>query len=189
MLLQLYTFSQLGGYLPLITFALGIILTFTVTSVNHRRIHRDDIRKTIFEAVLNTKNCASDYWLSPYDETRRSDFISSIVLFQHLMPLSESMMNKNQQLEMQDILERFFIALRGIALKGEDDVNQKYHKINPEQVARIHTIGSFFLKQYYSIYLEQTRMRNLTIYPPKVQNLWIWLKSPDKNPQFKNGGA
>ena len=162
MLLELYTFLQLDSFsqsiifLPLVSFSLGVILTFAVTSVNHKRIHRDDIRKTIFEAVLNTKNCASDYWLSPYNETRRSDFISSIVLFQHLMPLSESMMNKKQQLEMQYILGQFFITLM-----GEDDMNQKYHKKDPARVAKIHTIGSFFLKQYYAIYLKQTKITRL----------------------------
>ena len=166
MLLELYTFLQLDSFsqsiifLPLVSFSLGVILTFAVTSVNHKRIHRDDIRKTIFEAVLNTKNCASDYWLSPYDEKRRSDFISSMVLFQHLMPLSEGMMNKKQQLEMQYILGQFFIALM-----GEDDMNQKYHKKDPRRVAKIHTIGSFFLKQYYATYLKQTRIMRLLFTP------------------------
>ncbi len=189
MFLQLYTFLQLGGYLPLITFLLGIILTFAVTSVNHKRIHRDDIRKTVFEAVFNTKKCASEYWHSKYDEKNYSDLIGSIVLFQHIMPLSEGMMNKKQQLEMQDILGDFVIALR-----GEDDMRQKKHKKDPARVAEIHTIGSFFLKQYYSIYLKQTNIITLTFYPRWIQignlyPLWIWLKSPDKNPQFKNGGA
>ena len=80
-------------------------------------------------------------------------------------------MNKNQQLEMQGIMRKLVIALR-----GEDDMNQKYHKKDPSRVAEIHTIGSFFLKQHYSIYLKQTNIITLTVYPRWAQNLCIWLK-------------
>ncbi len=166
--------------LPFVTFALGVIFTFAVTSVNHKRIHCDDIRKTIFDAVLNVKNCASEYWLSEYDTQKHAYFIGSLLLFKSIIPLSHDMMNKNQILEMEKVLQEFILDLM-----DTEEMTKEYHRISSNQVIQIHKNSGFFLKQYYSIYLEQTRITRLTIYPRWVQNLWIWIK----NPQFKNGGA
>ncbi len=166
------------------SFLWGAFLAFILIAVNHRRIHRDDIRKTIFDAVLNMKTCASEYWLSEYDEKRRSDLEGSCYFLKSIMPLSHRMMNKKQIFEMEILLRGFIVDLM-----SKDEMTQEHHKISPDRVIKIHKMSGLFLKQYYSIYLKQTNVITLTIYPRWIQignlyPLWLWLKN-----LFKNGGA
>ncbi len=184
MSLLLDTFLESRIFLSSITFAFGVILTVAITSVNHKRIHRDDIRKTIFDAVLNTKICASEHWLSEYKKKNSSELEGSYHFLTSIMPLSYDMMNTDQILEIEKLLQDLFSDLMDV-----EEMTKERHQVDLNRVIQIHKSSGLFLKQYYSIYLNQTRMRSLTIYPCRVQNLWIWLKSPDKNPQFKNGGA
>ncbi len=184
MSLLLDAFSWLGNFLPLITFALGVILTFAITSVNHKRIHRDDIRKTVFDAVLNAKNFASEYWISKYNKKNSSELEGSCYFLTSIMPLSHDMMNKKQIFEMEILLKGLLLDLM-----GKNEMIKKHHKISPDRVIKIHKSSGRFLKQYYSIYLKQTKIRTLTICPRWIQignlyPLWLWLKN-----LFKNGGA
>ncbi len=182
--LLLDTFSWSNIFLSLIPFAFGVILTVAITSVNHKRIHRDDIRKTIFDAVLNAKNLASEHWLSEYKKKNSSELEGSCYFLTSIMPLSHDMMNKKQILEMETLLKELMLDLM-----GKDDMTKEHHKISPERVIKIHKSSGRFLKQYYSIYFKQTKIRTLTICPRWIQisnlyPLWLWLKNPDKN-----GGA
>ncbi len=184
--LLLDTFLWSNILLPLIPFALGVILTVAITSVNHKRIHRDDIRKTIFDAVLDIKNCASEYWLSEYDEKKRSNLVGSAIFLYRIMPLSKNMMNKKQLLEMESILGKLVVALM-----GKEEMNQECHAIDSKRISEIHTIIGSFLERYYSFYFKQTKIRTLTICPYWIQignlyPLWLWIK--DKL-EIKNGGA
>ncbi len=182
--LLLDTFSWSDIFLPLITLVLGVVFTLAVTSVNHKRIHRDDIRKTVFDAVLNAKNFASEYWISKYDEKKGTELEGSYHFLKSIIPLSHGMMNKKQILEMETLLKELMLDLT-----GKDDITEEHHKISPDRVIKIHKSSGFFLNTYYSIYLKQTTIFTLTIYPRWIQignlyPLWIWIKNPDKN-----GGA
>ncbi len=170
--------SSFSGFLS------GAFLALILIAVNHRRIHRDDVRKTVFDAVLNTRICASEYWSSDYEEKKKFELIGSMEFLYRMMPLSKFFMNENQIIEMDKRLSDLIDALM-----GKEEMNEVYHRIDSNRISAIHTISGIFLKEYYAIYLKQTNIITLTVYPRKVQNLWIWLKSPDKNPQFKNGGA
>ncbi len=155
--------------LPLITFLLGGFFTFTVTSVNHRRIHCDDIRKTFLDAVLDTKKYASEYWLSKYDEKRRSDLIGSIVFLQRIAPLLYPMMKETQIIEIKSILRNFVVELR-----GKDDMAKEEHKESPERVSSIHITSAHLMERYYSFYLEQTTVDSLI--KGSIKHIWGIIK-------------
>ena len=160
---------------------LGGVLTFTVTSVNHKRIHCDDIRKTFLDALLNTQKCASKYWLDDtHIEKHHSDLIGSITFLQHITPLSYPMMETAQISEIQSTLVKLVKELR-----AKNDSKEEYEK-NPARVSNIHTISAEFMVRYYSFYLEQTTVVSLikTSIKQKSKRIVKWFKNPDKN-----GGA
>ncbi len=157
----------------LLGFLLGGILTFIVTSVNHRRIHCDDIRKTFLDAVLNTQKCASKYWLDDtHIEKHHSDLIGSITFLHHITPLSYPMMEEVQIKEIKSTLAKLVRELR-----GKNDSKEGYEK-DPERVSNIHTISAQFMERYYSFYLEQTTVVSL-----------IKSSIKRKSEKIKNGGA
>ncbi len=156
---------------------LGGFLTFILTSVNHRRIHCDDIRKTFLDAVLNTQKCASKYWLDDtHTEKNHSDLVGSITFLHHITPLSYPMMGKAQIKEIKETLEILVAELR-----GKNDTKEEYEK-NPERVSKIHTIGAQFMERYYSFYLEQTTI--IALINGSAKHTWKIIKK-----WIKNGGA
>ncbi len=161
--------------LTLLGVLLGGFLTFTVTSVNHIRIHCDDIRKIFFDAVLNAQKCASKYWLDDkHTEKNHSDLVGSITFLHHITPLSYPMMGKAQIKEIKETLEILVAELR-----GKNDTKEEYEK-DPERVSNIHTISAKFMSRYYFFYFEQTTMIPLIKYSAKsaknyFKNRWPYL--------------
>ncbi len=153
---------------------LGGVLTFVVTSVNHRRIHCDDIRKTFLDAVLNTQKCASKYWLDDtHIEKHHSDLIGSITFLHHITPLSYPMMEEAQIKEIKSNLAKLVRELR-----GKNDTKEEYKK-DPERVSKIHTNSAQFMERYYSFYLEQTTM--IALINGSAKHAWKIIKKWSKN--------
>jgi hypothetical protein len=149
----------------MLSFILGVGLTFLITSVNYRREHFKDIKQIFIESMKSALETGGVFWSSEFCDNTAIQLRGQITFIQHILPISVRHLNDAQQ----DSFRKQFGEFMGLCLSRED-LHKEIFKKNPQTAANIQVLGAKIIAEYQEAFIDHATLYNLIL--AMVQSVW-----------------